>query len=71
MTEHTPQPSTPAPLAPGHPDAPSPRRGTHGGRAAPSWAASRWAANLLTYVFLIAGALLMLGPFVFSLMTAV
>ncbi|WP_154792158.1 carbohydrate ABC transporter permease [Occultella kanbiaonis] len=38
---------------------------------APSWRTSRLFANVLTYAFLIAGGLLMLGPFVFSAMTAV
>ncbi|WP_163544164.1 carbohydrate ABC transporter permease [Occultella kanbiaonis] len=38
---------------------------------APSWRMSRLFANVLTYAFLIAGGLLMLGPFVFSAMTAV
>src|SRR5699024_1186411 len=47
-----------------------PGRGHGPGRATPSWRLSRWGANLLTYTFLIAGALLMLGPFVFSVMTA-
>ncbi|MBZ2196762.1 carbohydrate ABC transporter permease [Occultella gossypii] len=37
---------------------------------APSWRASRVFANALTYAFLIAGGLLMLGPFVFSVMTS-
>jgi multiple sugar transport system permease protein len=39
--------------------------------ATPNWRTSRLFANVLTYAFLIAGALLMLGPFVFSAMTAV
>src|SRR5699024_8126859 len=50
--------------------APRPGRAHRPGRATPSWRLSRWGANLLTYTFLIAGALLMLGPFVFSVMTA-
>jgi multiple sugar transport system permease protein len=39
-------------------------------RRPPSARASRVVANLVTYVFLLAGALLMLGPFVFSVMTS-
>lgn len=70
MTEKTSM-TTPAPTAARRHRGPRARRGVSGGRAAPSWALSRLAANLLTYAFLIAGALLMLGPFVFSVMTAV
>ncbi len=36
-----------------------------------SWRASRLTANLLTYVFLIAGAALMIGPFIFSILTSI
>lgn len=36
----------------------------------PSARMRRWGANLLTYAFLLAGALLMVGPFVFSVMTS-
>src|SRR5699024_9404860 len=70
MTEQT-VPTAPAPAAPPSPPAPRGRRGRSGRRAAPSWAASRLGANLLTYAFLLAGALVMLGPFVFSVLTAV
>ncbi|TDE94799.1 carbohydrate ABC transporter permease [Occultella glacieicola] len=38
--------------------------------ATASWGSSRLFANVLTYAFLIAGGLLMLGPFVFSVMTS-
>src|SRR5699024_12062160 len=69
--ENTTLPTTPAPATGDDPAAPRGRRGRSGRRAAPSWAASRLAANLLTYAFLVAGALLMLGPFVFSVLTAV
>ncbi len=71
MTDRTPASTIPAPAAPGSPPAPHGKGGRSGRRAAPSWAASRLGANVLTYAFLIAGALLMLGPFVFSVMTAV
>ncbi|CAM3329598.1 carbohydrate ABC transporter permease [Occultella aeris] len=48
------------------------RHRTLGSRpGASSWRTSRLFANVLTYAFLIAGGLLMLGPFVFSAMTAV
>ena len=57
------------PAAPGRRD-PSGRRGGAAGRGAPSWTTSRLFANILTYAFLLAGALLMLGPFVFSAMTS-
>ncbi|UFU06785.1 carbohydrate ABC transporter permease [Ruania halotolerans] len=41
-----------------------------GGNRTPSARASRLLANSLTYAFLIAGAALMLGPFLFSLLTS-
>ena len=71
MSRPTPTPTTSVSTARSTPGAPRARRGSGGGRAAPSWAASRLGANLLTYAFLLAGALLMLGPFLFSVMTAV
>lgn len=40
-------------------------------RRARSWTTSRLLANTLTYAFLVAGALLMVGPFVFSVMTSI
>ncbi|WP_022917472.1 carbohydrate ABC transporter permease [Ruania albidiflava] len=71
MTEKTTLPATTAPATGGGPAAPRGTRGRSGRRAAPSWAASRLGANLLTYAFLLTGAVLMLGPFGFSVLTAI
>lgn len=46
-----------------------PRRGRRQGRPG-SWRVSRLWANVLTYAFLLAGTLVVIGPFVFSVMTS-
>lgn len=58
-------------VVPATPTAPAPGRVERPGRAAPSWTTRRLAANALTYAFLLAAGVLMLAPFVLSVMTSV
>ena len=82
MTTPAPDSTTPVPRAvPADRRSPgrsSPGAAVGGGRAGgagrrgsvPSWHTSRLWMNVLTYAFLLAGALVMIGPFVFSVMTS-
>lgn len=58
----------PGPASAGDAQGPPPRDRSR--PATMSWARSRLLANLLTYAFLIATGLLMIGPFIFSVMTS-
>ena len=64
--------STPAsaPIVPQPHTAATPRRAGRRRSGPGSWRVSRLWANVLTYAFLIAGALVVIGPFIFSAMTS-